>query len=240
MAKYIPKKRPGFMIYHEDLSLMANLGAEEFKTVLLTLLTYSRALVEETACELPEMTGWSAAIMEVMKQKLDRDHAEYADKCARNASFRRKGTQVDERQPQSTNSNSSSTSNSSSIRSASAAGAQQQAPDAPEASPGAPQNAPPSLAEVTDYCRENALKVDPLRFVSFYGAKGWVVGSEPMKDWRAALVTWDSRERAAAQPAPAAPVKQVEQQQYTQRPYTNSEAEIDRMMAEFLAGHTEP
>lgn len=242
MSKYTRKIRPGFMIYHEDLSLMANLNAEEFKQILLALLAYSRSLVEAAPCELPEMSGWCASIMNIMKDKLDRDHQEYTEKCSRNASIRRRGMKGDERPPQSTNSNSNRNCNSNSNVTATAAGesipAQALAPlpqAAQEASPEAPQVNPPSLKDVTQFCQDNALKVDPLRFVSFYGAKGWLIGSQPMRDWRSALLTWDSRERAGEQ-SPAPPVKQVTQQQYTQRPYTNSEESLDRMMAEFLAG----
>lgn len=55
--------------------------------------------------------------------------------------------------------------------------------------------APPSLQEVTDYCRERSNGVDPERFVDFYAAKGWKVGNQPMKDWKAAVRTWEKREK---------------------------------------------
>lgn len=58
---------------------------------------------------------------------------------------------------------------------------------------------PPSLAEVTDYCRERGNGVDPERFVDFYAAKGWKVGNQPMKDWRAAVRTWEKREERSPQ-----------------------------------------
>lgn len=54
--------------------------------------------------------------------------------------------------------------------------------------------APPSLQEVTDYCRERRNGVDPERFVDFYAAKGWKVGNQPMKDWKAAVRTWEKRD----------------------------------------------
>lgn len=62
---------------------------------------------------------------------------------------------------------------------------------------------PPSLQEVTDYCRERGNGVDPERFVDFYAAKGWKVGSQPMKDWKAAVRTWEKRneEKKRAQPS---------------------------------------
>ena len=53
--------------------------------------------------------------------------------------------------------------------------------------------APPSNAEVAEYCRIRGNSVDPERFVDFYDAKGWKVGNQPMKDWKAAVRTWERR-----------------------------------------------
>jgi hypothetical protein len=55
--------------------------------------------------------------------------------------------------------------------------------------------APPSLQEVTDYCSERRNGVDPQRFIDFYSAKGWVVGKVKMKDWKAAVRTWENRNK---------------------------------------------
>lgn len=54
---------------------------------------------------------------------------------------------------------------------------------------------PPTVAEVAAYVREKGYQVDAESFVAFYASKGWKVGSQPMKDWRAAVVTWSKRER---------------------------------------------
>lgn len=54
--------------------------------------------------------------------------------------------------------------------------------------------APPTLVEVAEYCRERGKGVDPERFVDFYSAKGWKVGNQPMKDWKAAVRTWERRD----------------------------------------------
>ena len=53
---------------------------------------------------------------------------------------------------------------------------------------------PPSLDEVKSYCNERNNAVNPEAFVDFYESKGWKVGREPMKDWRAAVRTWERRE----------------------------------------------
>lgn len=50
---------------------------------------------------------------------------------------------------------------------------------------------PPTVEEVRSYCTERGNNVDPQTFVDFYEAKGWMVGSNHMKDWRACVRTWE-------------------------------------------------
>ena len=47
------------------------------------------------------------------------------------------------------------------------------------------------MEEVKAYCLERKNKVDAVRFVDYYTANGWRVGKNPMKDWRAAVRTWE-------------------------------------------------
>lgn len=50
---------------------------------------------------------------------------------------------------------------------------------------------PPTLEEVINYCKERNNSVDPQRFINFYESKGWMVGKNKMKDWRASVRTWE-------------------------------------------------
>ena len=50
---------------------------------------------------------------------------------------------------------------------------------------------PPTVEDVRSYCTERGSNVDPQTFVDFYEAKGWMVGSNHMKDWRACVRTWE-------------------------------------------------
>ena len=54
---------------------------------------------------------------------------------------------------------------------------------------------PPSVEEVAAYCRSRNNFVDPQRFVDSYASKGWRVGRHGMKDWQAAVRTWERSER---------------------------------------------
>lgn len=54
---------------------------------------------------------------------------------------------------------------------------------------------PPSVEEVAAYCNERGYTgVDPERFVDYYTSNGWKVGRNPMKDWKAAVRSWNGKE----------------------------------------------
>lgn len=50
---------------------------------------------------------------------------------------------------------------------------------------------PPTLEEVQTYCIERNNNVDPQHFVDHYTSNGWLVGKNKMKDWKAAIRTWE-------------------------------------------------
>jgi hypothetical protein len=54
---------------------------------------------------------------------------------------------------------------------------------------------PPTREDVEAYCRERKNNVNADRFIDFYASKGWMVGKNPMKDWKAAVRTWEQREK---------------------------------------------
>lgn len=60
----------------------------------------------------------------------------------------------------------------------------------------------PSLEELKAYCSERSNGVDPETFFDFYEAKGWKVGNAPMKDWKAAVRTWERRKEYPAKKKP--------------------------------------
>lgn len=54
---------------------------------------------------------------------------------------------------------------------------------------------PPTVEDVQAYCDEKGYAVDPGRFVDYYTSNGWRVGKNPMQDWRAAVRTWNGKEK---------------------------------------------
>jgi len=49
----------------------------------------------------------------------------------------------------------------------------------------------PTIQEISDYCKERKNSVNPESFFDFYESKGWLVGKNKMKDWKAAVRTWE-------------------------------------------------
>ena len=55
---------------------------------------------------------------------------------------------------------------------------------------------PPTVEEVQTYCQERKNTVDPERFVNYYESKGWMIGKNKMKDFKAAIRNWEKRDKA--------------------------------------------
>lgn len=49
----------------------------------------------------------------------------------------------------------------------------------------------PTIEEIKNYCLERKNNVNPNQFFDFYESKNWFVGKNKMKDWQAAVRTWE-------------------------------------------------
>jgi hypothetical protein len=54
----------------------------------------------------------------------------------------------------------------------------------------------PSIEEVRKYCQERKNNIDAEAFVNFYESKGWMIGKNKMKDWRASMRTWERSQKS--------------------------------------------
>lgn len=54
---------------------------------------------------------------------------------------------------------------------------------------------PPTVEEVRAFCKERGNNVDAERFVAYYESNGWMVGKNKMKNWKAAVITWEKNDR---------------------------------------------
>jgi hypothetical protein len=59
----------------------------------------------------------------------------------------------------------------------------------------------PSLQEVQAYCQERKNSVDAQGFIDFYESKGWKIGKNPMRNWQAAIRTWERNDFQTSTPS---------------------------------------
>ena len=52
----------------------------------------------------------------------------------------------------------------------------------------------PTFDEVNNYCLERNNNIDAEAFIDFYESKNFMIGKNKMKDWKAAVRTWEKRE----------------------------------------------
>jgi hypothetical protein len=77
----------------------------------------------------------------------------------------------------------------------------------------------PTPEEVQAYCDERKNGILGQQFCDFYSSKGWKIGKEPMKDWKAAVRTWEMRRKdqspSITQPQPQnSPPKRIRFDEY--------------------------
>lgn len=53
----------------------------------------------------------------------------------------------------------------------------------------------PSIKYIREYCEERNNNIDPEYFFNYYESKGWMIGKNKMKSWKAAIATWEKREK---------------------------------------------
>ena len=72
----------------------------------------------------------------------------------------------------------------------------------------------PTIEEIKKYCSERKNNVDAETFFDFYESKGWVVGKSSMKDWKAAIRTWErSNHNAPSKPKDVSPYYKPSEEQ---------------------------
>lgn len=54
----------------------------------------------------------------------------------------------------------------------------------------------PSVEQIAEYIREKKLHFEAERFFDYYESKGWMIGKNHMKDWKAACRTWEAKRKS--------------------------------------------
>ena len=60
---------------------------------------------------------------------------------------------------------------------------------------------PPTVEDVRAYITEKGYTINPEAFVDYYTANGWKIGKSSMKDWKAAVRTWNRKDKENGRPA---------------------------------------
>lgn len=92
----------------------------------------------------------------------------------------------------------------------------------------------PTLADVRSYCHERKNTIDPQQFVDYYTANGWRVGRNGMKDWKAAVRTWERNSFGSSngKPTQREPTPEERAAEVIRKRQERAEAERRRMAGE--------
>ena len=163
----------GFVCHDDYLNKTAKLTDEEVGRLFRACMKY------HATGELVTLDGRESVAFDFIKEDIDRAERAYKDKCEQNRR-NRNARHVDDGQQPSTNVN------------------ERERSERNNKNKNNNKNnnkksvfIPPTREEVQAYCLERRNNVDADRFVDFYTAKAWMVGKNPMKDWKAAVRTWE-------------------------------------------------
>ena len=206
--------RSGFMCYHRAADLLCSLPDEATGQIFKALLVYSRDGIVTDFSEHPA-SAFMSAIFNEQKRFLDEDSARYDAICATKAKaahdrWKKKALQAHE--PESTGMHmhadactSTGMHGGASKIDANDANKQLAISNLKEIDKDKSLSTkkttkqqerftPPSVEEVAAYCRERKNTVNAEQFCDYYTANGWKVGRHSMKDWKAAVRTWEHKE----------------------------------------------
>ena len=150
-----------------------------------------RALMEYSESgTAPELTGRESIAFDFIADEIDRDKTAYSETCRKNKENGAKATERYRPLPTATERGPEEPKGTQ-IDKVEGIRTYKETLPIGSAKKAAPAFHPPTVEEVKAYCLERKNKVDAVRFVDYYTANGWKVGKNPMKDWRAAVRTWE-------------------------------------------------
>ena len=90
----------------------------------------------------------------------------------------------------------------------------------------------PTIEDVKAYCKERGNRVDPERFIDYYTSNGWKVGKNPMKDWKAAIRTWEKGDQSQRTGKKRNTLDNYEEKPYDPEECRRSLDELDKLLEE--------
>lgn len=173
-------------LYHSYLDAMEALGDAERGRLVTAMINHSQRR------EIGELSGNERYIWPMIRSQIDRDIEAYTQKCEKNRESGGKRTVANASERQRTVANADKEKGK----------GEEKEEYSPPKSPSerGKRFDPPTVEEVQAYCSERNNSVDAQTFVDFYASKGWLVGKNPMKDWKAAVRTWERNRDGYSQP----------------------------------------
>lgn len=176
-----------FCAYHSYLDSMEELNDTERGRLFTACLIYSKT------GEAPQLRGNERFVFPTLKAQIDRDKATYDNRCKKNSDNVRKRWNTDVYDGEQPCTNDTKTKEKEKEKTKE----NNNIPPTPLAGGSEKKKrfTPPTVEQVAEYCQEKGYCIDPEAFVAFYASKGWMVGKNPMKDWKSAVVTWTKNGR---------------------------------------------
>ena len=88
----------------------------------------------------------------------------------------------------------------------------------------------PTIQDIQEYCNERNNGINAEAFYDFYESKGWCVGKNKMKDWKACVRTWEQRNKKESGELPS----------WWNKSYERKEDEYDKLAEQYTRGVIEP
>ena len=184
MAKgYVP-------IFFDWIDTTQDLTAEEKGNLIDAVVSYAAGLEYEYL-----LNGASRIAFRFLKGQVDRNAAIADVRRQAREGKKQNGTNDNKEEQNTTNDNTAEETTTSSVNNKKNNNKNNNQNNNKKKDIGDPQKrfTPPTLEEVSFYCLERKNHVIASRFYDYYTANGWRVGKNPMKDWKAAVRTWERK-----------------------------------------------
>ena len=187
--------KPGMILYREELGMLLMMTAEDAgEAIRLLARRFLRDIEPETDNE--RIADFLASAL----PKLDKDIAEYEKKVSAGQAGGKQS--ASKRQAQSKHTASTSQAEAKQDASTGKRNKEQGTRniELKNKEPVVVAFRPPTLDEVKEYCDERNSGISAEHFYDYYSSNGWQVGRTKMKDWKAAVRTWERTEFKRSEP----------------------------------------
>lgn len=181
--------KPGMLLYREELGMLLMMTAEDAgEAIRLLARRFLRDIEPQTDNE--RIADFLASAL----PKLDKDMAEYEKKVSAGQAGGKQS--ASKRQAQSKHTASTDEAEPKQITSISQRNKEQGTKEqgTKNKEPVVVAFRPPTLEEIQAYCDERENGISAEHFYDYYSSNGWQVGRTKMKDWKAAVRTWERTE----------------------------------------------